>query len=203
MPSLLFGPAPERIERGEFTCPACKDLTRYDRVVVRRALTIFGRPVPLGRYGEYIECIACLSTYRPEVLAYDAGQATGHVMAEYQRVMMRLLALMTVTDGIIREAEITTVRDIFEAVSGIEPSRNDVLDETRAVLAMPTSVARYLAGVIGWLNEYGKEQVLRAAAMVSRADGVVHAKERDMVRRLGGVMRADRLRIEVVLKEFA
>jgi hypothetical protein len=203
MPSLLFGPAPERVERGQFTCPGCNDMCRYDRVIVRRALRFFGKPVSFGSYGEYIECITCLATYRPEVLAYDAGDATVRVMAEYQRVMMRLLALMTVTDGVIREPEITTVREIFEAVSGKEPSRNDVLDETRAVLQSPVSVPRYLAGVIGWLNEYGKEQVLRAAAMVSRADGIVHAKEREMVRRLGAVMRADSQRVEQVLREFS
>lgn len=205
MPSLLFGPAPRRIERGEFSCPTCSGPQRYDRVVVGRSLTLFGARLPLrrGHYGEYVECLACLATFRPEVLAYDAGNDTRRIMAEYQRVMLRLLALMIVTDGVIREPEITTVREIVDAVSGLDPTRSEVLDETRAVLAAPITVPRYLAGVVGWLNEYGKEQVLRAAAMVSRADGVIHPKEREMVRRLGGVMRAEPARIDLVLAEFA
>jgi uncharacterized tellurite resistance protein B-like protein len=199
VPSLLFGASPERIERGGFTCPDCAGPRAYDRVVVRRTARVLGVLLRFGRWGEYIECAACLATYRPEVLAYDAGAATHRVMAEYQRVMRRVLALMVVTDGRIAEPEIATVRDIFEAVSGRRLSRDDVLDETRAVVRQPMTVARYLAGVLGHLNDYGKEQILRAAAMVARADGATHESERSMVRRLGGVLRVERLRVEAVL----
>lgn len=204
MPSLLFGVHAERIERGQFTCPECGDARRYDRVVVRRTIRLPGLGFRrFGSWGEYVECIDCEGTYRPEVLAYDAGDSTPVIMTEYQRVVRRLLALMVVTDGVIHEPEIMTVREIYEAVSGHELSRADVLAEADAVLEHPVTVARYLAGVVGYLNEYGKEQVLRAAAMVSRADGNVHARERELVIRLGGVMRADVDRVGRVLREFA
>lgn len=204
MPSLLFGASTERVERGEFTCPECSDARRYDRIVVRRTLCFRSLSIlPLGRWGEYIECVDCQGTYRPEVLAYDAGPSTPVVMTEYQRVVLRLLALMVVTDGVIREPEISMMREIYEAVCGHALTRNDVLKEAEAVLAHPVTVARFLASVVGHLNEYGKEQVLRAAAMVSRADGVVHVKERELVVRLGGVMRADPARVGRVLREFA
>lgn len=204
MPSILFGAHAERIERGEFTCPECGDPRRYDRIVVRRTLRLPGLgPRRFGRWGEYIECVDCEGTWRPEVLAYDAGNSTHSVMSEYQRVVKRLLALMIVTDGVIHEPEITTMREIYEAVSGHALSRGEVLAEADAVLEHPVTVARFLAGVVGYLNEYGKEQVLRAAAMVSRADGDVHARERELVIRLGGVMRADADRVGRVLREFA
>lgn len=204
MPSLLFGASPTRVERGEFTCPECRENRTYDRVVVRRTMRIIARwTVPLGRLGEYIECGACDLTWRPEVLAYDAGDSTATIMAEYQRVMKRLLALMVVTDGVIAEAEIATVQRIFEAISGRALGRSDVLQEVQEVVRTPATAARYLASVLGYLNEYGKEQVLRAAAMVSRADGTVHARERELVVRLGGVMRTEPVRIGRVLREFA
>lgn len=202
MPSLLFGSVPERVERGEFFCPECHTDRPYHRVVVRRALTL-GRWRLLwwGRWGEYIECFECLATYRPEVLAYDAGDETAEVMAEYQQAVRRVLALMVATDGVIEDAEIQTVRTIFEAVSGGRLSRSDVLREVDEVTRTPTTVARYLSRVVGYLNDYGKEQVLRAARMVSRADGVVVASELHMMRRLGGVLHLSQKRVEALLRE--
>ncbi len=176
----------------------------YERIVVRRTLRVLGRSVlPLGRVGEYIECDGCSGTWRPEVLAYDAGEATNAVMAEYQRVVLRLLALMMVTDGVIAESEIGTVQEIFEAVTGRALTRQGVLDEAAEVTRRPATAARYLAGVAGYLNEYGKEQVLRAAAMVSRADGSVHVRERELVVRLGAVLHTDPDRVGRVLRDFA
>ena len=94
MPSLLFGTHPQRVERGRFTCPGCATAFAYERIVVRRTFRLLGRPLfAVGRLGEYVECSGCSGTYRPEVLAYDAGDETSVVMAEYQRVVKRLLAL--------------------------------------------------------------------------------------------------------------
>jgi hypothetical protein len=204
MPTLLFGTHPERVERGEFSCPDCGTSHAYDRIVVRRSIRVLGRAiVPFGHLGEYIECVGCRSTYRPEVLAYDAGTDTPVVMSEYQRVVRRLLALMMVTDGVIAEPEIQIVQTVFEAVSGRTLARREVLDEAHAVTQQPATAARYLASVVGYLNEYGKEQVLRAAAMVSRADGRVHYRERELVVSLGGVLGAGPDCVGRVLREFA
>jgi uncharacterized tellurite resistance protein B-like protein len=204
MPTLLFGAHPERVERGEFSCPDCGPARGYDRILVRRSIRLLGRAiVPFGHLGEYIECSGCSSTFRPEVLAYDAGTKTPVVMAEYQQVVRRLLALMMVSDGVIAEPEIQIVQTIFEAVSGRGLARQEVLDEAKAVTRQPATAARYLASVVGYLNEYGKEQVLRAAAMVSRADGRVHQRERELVVRLGAVLRVSPDCIGRVLREFA
>lgn len=203
MPSLLFGSRPERVERGTFSCPQCGDRRSYGRTVVRRSLTLLSVSLPLGRCGEYIECEACLATYRPEVLAYDAGDATGAAMVEYQRVMRHVLALMVVTDGAILEPEIQTVQRVFEAVSGQRLGRDEVLAEIRDVQRQPTTVARYLAQMMPYLNGYGKEQVLRAVALVSSADGIIHPRESDMAHRLAAVMRMEPQQTERVLAEFA
>jgi hypothetical protein len=203
MPSLLFGTHPERVERGQFSCPDCTRPNAYDRVVVRRTLRVLAIRIPLGRLGEYIECAACRATFRPEVLAYDAGDDTPVVMSDYQRVMRRLLALMVITDGEIVEREIRTVQDVFEAVSGRSLPRAEVLEEAAEVARTPATAARYLASVVGHLNEYGKEQVLRAAAMVSRSDGRVHARERELLVRLSAILRAPPDCLGMILRERA
>ncbi len=202
MPTILFGtePNPMRAGGGEFFCPTCMARRPYQRTEVRRRLRVLAvLRLPAGRLGEYVECGVCLSTFRPEVLAYDAGERTPAVMAEYQRAMKRILALMVAADGVIQPPEIQMVRRVFEDLSGIPLGRQEVLDEVAEVGSSPTSAARYLARVVGYLNDYGKEQVLRAAARVSHADGQLHAREAAVVRRLGGVLHLPPARIDAIL----
>jgi uncharacterized tellurite resistance protein B-like protein len=205
VPSILFADdaADRSIERGTFSCPACGGERAYARVVVNRSVALFGLRMPVGKWGEYIECAACLGTYRPEVLAYDAGPEAPRVMPEYQRALRHVLALLVITDGRIHETEIRTVQQVYDAVCGTCLTRAEVLAEMEAVAAAPTTAARYLAQVMGYLNDYGKEQVLRGAARVCSADGDVAESEIDMVRRLGAVMRLDRSRVEAVLAAAA
>jgi uncharacterized tellurite resistance protein B-like protein len=166
-------------------------------------MRIFAIQLPAGIYGEYIECGTCLATYRPAVLAFRAGAERADTSAEYERALRRVLALLVVSDGHIHEAEISTVQRVYSAVTGSQLSRAAVIDEAREVAEQPTSAARYLGEVVGYLNDRGKEQVLRGAALVVGADGRVHAAEADMVRRLGAVMQLDEERVEYVLGAFA
>ncbi|HLU26284.1 MAG TPA: TerB family tellurite resistance protein [Longimicrobiales bacterium] len=201
MPTIVFGTGenPIRVQRGEFYCPACQERRTYSRTEVRRSVTVLGWTVLGRRRGEYVECETCLATYRPEILSYDAGPATERVMAEYQRAVLRVLVLMVVVDGRIREPEIQTVREIYEAVCGVELTRAQVLEEAEALRRTPTTVARYVASVAPYLNDYGKEQVLRAITLVSRSDGEVHEREVGLTRRLAGVLRVGPARLEAIL----
>jgi uncharacterized tellurite resistance protein B-like protein len=205
MPSLLFptGTAPRQTGHGTFRCPSCKGAHPYTRVVVGRVMRIFAIQLPAGSYGEYIECGTCLSTYRPAALAFDAGEERADMPAEYERALRRVLALLVISDGHIHEAEVTTVQRVYSAVTGSHLSRAAVIAEAREVSDNPTSAARYLSEVVGYLNDRGKEQVLRGAALVVGADGHVHAAEADVVRRLGSVMQLEDDRIEYVLRSFA
>jgi uncharacterized tellurite resistance protein B-like protein len=201
VPTLIFGtePNPIRVARGIFNCPQCLEKREYERTDVQRRLSLLTVRIPFGRYGEYVECESCLGTFRPEALAYDAGQETPRVMTEYQHAMLRILALMVAADGTIAEPEIAMVQQIFESVSGIELTRDEVLAEVKTVGREPTTAARYLARVVGYLNEYGKEQILRAAALVSRSDGRLHEDEATLVRRFAGVLRVPPQRAEAIL----
>ncbi len=203
MPSILFGAAssPERVGRGEFDCPECLARRRYRRTRVARRLRLLGAVLPAGSYGEHVECEGCHSTFRLEVLAYDAGGQTPLAMGEYQRALRRILSLMVAADGVVREPEIRTVQEIFEAVTGKVLSRDDVLAEVRDAAQAPMSAARFLARVLGYLNENGKEQILRGAALVSRSDGELHAREAEVVQCFGGVLHVARERVERILEE--
>jgi uncharacterized tellurite resistance protein B-like protein len=202
MPSILFGsePDPIRTGRGEFYCPHCGDRRSYQRTQVRRTLHLLGIKFSSGMIGEYVECDDCLSTFRPEVLAYDAGPNSQAITAEYQRAMKRILALMVAADGVVREPELEVVREIFDSVCGVQLTADDVLEEVEQVRQEPTTAARYLARINGNLNDYGREQILRAAALVSHSDGSLHEREAKMVRHLGAVMRVDPERVADILR---
>lgn len=88
MPSLLFGDSatPRRTASGTFACPQCRGQRAYTRVTVDRAMSLLGVRVPAGRFGEYVECGDCLSTFRPEVLATDAADRGYALMPEYHRI---------------------------------------------------------------------------------------------------------------------
>lgn len=204
MPSLLFptGTAPREAEHGTFLCPSCKGMHPYTRVVVGRVMRFFAIQLPAGIYGEYVECQTCLSTYRPSVLAFAREHDRTGVAAEYERALRRVLALLVISDGRIDDAEIATVQRVYSAVTGSQLSREAVIAEAREVAEHPTSAARYLGEVVGYLNDRGKEQVLRGAALVTGADGHVHEAEAELVRRLGGVMQLDPERTEYVLRSF-
>lgn len=205
MPRLLFptGAALRRTESGTFACPMCSAERTYTRVVVGREVRLFAIRLPIGVYGEYVECGSCQSTFRPEVLAFEAGDEREAMRAEYQQALLRVLALLVVTDGRVHEVEIRTVQRVFEAVTGRALGREEVMAETAEVASQPTTAASYLSRVVGFLNERGKEQILRGAAMVSGADGQLHPSEAEMVRRLGAVMKADPARVDAVLRDFA
>ena len=203
MPTILFGTEPStvRMGRGEFYCPECMARRPYHRTRVGRRLRLLGAVLPAGRYGEYVECDECFSTFRPEVLAYDAAERTPSAVAEYQRAILRILALMAAADGVIRDPEITTVQQVFQAIAGKTLSEEAVIAEVTDAGRTPMTAARFLARVVGYLNDYGKEQVLRAAALVSHSDGELHEREAEVVRRLGGVLRLSAGRVEEILEE--
>jgi uncharacterized tellurite resistance protein B-like protein len=202
MPAILFGaePTPVRVEAGEFDCPECLQRRPYQRTLVRRSVRFLGAAFPAGRYGEYIECRVCLSTFRPEVLAYDAGDRTPAVAAEYQAALLRILALLVAADGKVRDEELRTVQRIFEGVTGKRLSREEVRAEVEVAGREPTTAARFLARVMGYLNEYGKEQILRGAALVSCCDGELHDREAEVVRRFGSVLRLPAERVAALLR---
>jgi tellurite resistance protein len=172
-------------------------------------LRVFAIRLPAGTYGEYIECGTCLATYRPAALAFHGddefhGADDGtRVSAEYERALLRVLALLVVGDGHIDPVEIATVQRVYAAVTGTHLPADRVVGEAEDVAAHPTSAARYLSHIVGFLNDRGKEQVLRGAALVTGADGRVHEAEAELVRRLGAVMQLDPERVEYVLRAFA
>jgi tellurite resistance protein len=183
---------------GEFHCPCCSGTRGYRHRRVRRFFHVFFIPlIPLNLAGEYVECAGCKGTYKLEVLeaskALISGMAAGMAQApgqgpslsEGQKAARRVLAMMTLADGRVEEAEIVAMLDYLRFAEKRSVTRDEVLAELEAARTAPADVETFCRQIMGFLNEQGRQDVLKAAHMVASADGHVDPSEQKLLERLG------------------
>ena len=172
---------------GEFHCPDCgKQPYRHRRV--RRFFTLYFIPlIPLDMLGEYIECGRCEGTYKLEVLQLDPDAGRKEFQAEFHAAVKRTLALMSLADGHVDDAEVKTIADIYGSLTDRAVSEDEVRNEIEQARRDGRDVSQYLGTVGGMLNEHGKEMVVRAAVMVAAADGTFQDEEKVL---LAGIAKA-------------
>jgi tellurite resistance protein len=188
-------------ERGRFHCPSCGGEHDYARKRVRRFFTLYFLPVlPLETVGEYIECGGCRGTFREEVLDYAPGQdGSADFEAEFEPAMRRVMALISLADGEVDEAEVQTMASIFGQLAGREIDATVVEDELERAQAEGGSVGDYLGRIGPRLNDHGKEMVLRAAFLVAAADGVFQEEEKRMLGEVGQALQMSAAHVNGVL----
>ncbi len=180
-------------EPGQFHCPQCAVTQAYRHRRVRRFFHIFFIPlIPLNLAGEYVECGQCKGTYKLEVLAMMKGIAAGTQQAsqvlplsEGQRAVRRILAMMLLADGRVEESELTAIIEFLRYAERRDVTRDEVLAEVEAARHQPADIETYCRQVMGFLNEQGKADVLKAAHVIANADGHVDPAEQHMLERMG------------------
>jgi len=180
-------------EPGQFHCPQCAVTQAYRHRRVRRFFHIFFIPlIPLNLAGEYVECGQCKGTYKLEVLAMMKGIAAGTQQAsqtlplsEGQRAVRRILAMMLLADGRVEESELSAIIEFLRYAERRDVTRDEVLGEVEAARREPADVETYCRKVMGFLNDQGKADVLKAAQVIASADGHVDPAEQRMLERMG------------------
>lgn len=181
---------------GEFHCPCCSGTRGYRHRRVRRFFHVFFIPlIPLNLAGEYVECADCKGTYKLEVLEASralmsgiAGgmmQGQGPGISEGQKAARRVLAMMTLADGRVDESEITAMLDYLRYAEKRNVTREEVVAELDAAQRAPADVETFCRQIMGFLNEQGRADVLKAAHVVASADGHVDPSEQKLLERLG------------------
>lgn len=189
-------------EDGDFSCPACQQRRSYHHRRVRRFFTLYFIPlVPLDLLGEYVECDVCASTFNPDVKHFDpAGEAQAFA-AEYQYAIKRVMVLMMMADGVIDDAEVGVIADIYQAITGSPLTEAGVRSEISEAEAAGSSVAHYLGSMQGKLNHNGKSEVVRAAFMVAAADGVIHDDETALLTQIGDALGLSKNEMRLIIDE--
>lgn len=171
---------------GQFHCPSCQSEREYSLKHVRRFFTLYFIPlIPLDKLGEYVECLSCKDTYKPNVLNYRPGPTREEFEAEYHAAIKVTMILMLLADADIDKSEIETIADIYRRITGRELDKQKLVEEIWATHAAGKGMADILQKLQGSLNDSGKELVLKAAILVAKADGHVHEKERALLMQIG------------------
>ncbi|MHC4397682.1 MAG: TerB family tellurite resistance protein [Planctomycetota bacterium] len=171
---------------GDFYCPGCRARKPYEHKRVRRFFTLFFIPIiPLGLLGEYIECQHCSGTYRLEVLDLDPNFKKAEFAAEFHRAIKHVMVAMMVADGIVVDKEVETIRRIYSNLTGNELSLEAVREEISQIKSNRRDITHSLAQLAGYLNDNGKEMVVKAAFMVAAADGKFQDEEKAFILSIG------------------
>lgn len=176
-------------DRGAFFCPRCEDERAYRKKRVRRFFTLFFVPVvPLDRVAEYVECEGCGGTFDDAVLSWDPREAQRQFEAEFQKAMKTLMLHMLLADDRIDDAEVRTVCEIYNRLSGGSVSADEVAAEAVLLSASDADPVSVAAAFGPRLNDTGKEMVVQAGLQVASADGHVGDEEMALLRRIAKAM---------------
>src|SRR5690349_18405314 len=142
---IIFGTRtmPSKRQEGHFHCPRCSAKQPYNRVNVNRWFTLYFIPViPMGSAGEYIECLSCAGTYKPEVLSYNPDAARQETLDTIRRSLTLFMAAAgrTSMDDVRKLQE--AILDVFgEQVSGSAISQ-DLQHAQRAQVPLGPYIAK-------------------------------------------------------------
>jgi tellurite resistance protein len=189
-------------ESGSFFCPCCGD-SAYRHRRVRRFFTLYFIPViPLDLLGEYVECGKCRGTYKPEVLDLELSASDADFDAEFQLATRRVMALMALADGVVDESEVEMMQRIYGDIAGKQMSLDQVRAEIEEARTDGSNVHDYVKGVVGMLNDSGKEMVVKAALLIAAADGEFQDEEQDLILSIGKALQMSPAHVNGVIAEM-
>jgi tellurite resistance protein len=190
-------------EGGQFFCPDCEGKEAYLHRRVRRFFTLYFIPlIPLDLLGEYVECQRCTSTYKLSILDYDPQKTADAEEAEFQKAMRRVLVMMMLADGVIEDSEIEAIQTILGKLEDREVPRAEVESEITRAQAEKTSIETYCRGMAGYLNDSGREMVVKAAILVAGADGKFEESERDALASIATALNMSRAHFSGIINDL-
>ncbi len=167
---------------GQFYCPECEEYRQYEYKKAKQYFTVyFIRTFPTEDLGEYVECITCNSTFDPKVLEYDPEKEQEKIRSFYFYATLNIMVYIALADGKVDDDEVEEISNIFEKITTIKLERGEIMESIEELNKNNRSIKELAAAVSPYLNDEGKETVLRGAIAISKADGVVHDDELKML----------------------
>ncbi|UCC23147.1 MAG: TerB family tellurite resistance protein, partial [Planctomycetota bacterium] len=190
------------VAKGEFYCPECNAHTHYHHNQVHEKATVFFVPVVnLKLLGEYIECQSCGSTYKMEILDYDPEKEQQEIKALYLGGIKKVMTTMMLADGRIDENEKSMMKDVYKNIAGSALSDYEIDEEIKSCKANPVGLDNCLKELFPYLNEAGKEAIIKAAYWISVADGEVDKEEKNLLIKLGKRFQISNAHLKGIISE--
>lgn len=186
---------------GRFYCPACSGEKGYKHKRVRRFFTLYFIPlIPLDLLADYIECGRCRGTFKEEILDYDPSTDQA-VEAEFQLAIKRVMVLMMMADGVIDDDEVTAISELYSRIAKEPFGEEQVRAEISAAEAAGKSASDYLTQVGPYINDSGKELILKAGIVVAAADGEFQDEEKLLLLEMAKALQVSPAHLKRLLDE--
>ena len=170
---------------GNFYCPECDDYKNYEfRKVKKYFILFFILQFETEDLGEYVECGECKSTFKEDVLKYDPKASDLEIRGLYFSAARDIMISIAMADGKIGDNEFEKIINSFEKITQIKLGKVDLLEAIRNLKTREHTLSEITKAVAPYLNDQGKETVLRAAITISKADGVIQEEELNLLHAL-------------------
>ncbi|HNR44483.1 MAG TPA: zinc-ribbon domain-containing protein [Methanofastidiosum sp.] len=170
------------ITSGTFYCPTCNSEQEFNHKKAKKYFTLYFVPlIPLEEGGEFIECKNCKSTFNLNVLQYRPSLGKEEFLSEYKIAFKKLVIMMALADGRIHENEIRGISDIYSGLIGRKVSLEEVEKEIQLVKNEGLTIQEYLKKIAPYLNDFGKESIIKNVFLISLADGYVDESEKKLM----------------------
>ncbi|GAB5525398.1 MAG: zinc-ribbon domain-containing protein [Roseivirga sp.] len=157
--------------------------------------------IPLGSAGEYVECGSCKGTFIPRVLE-NHPEKKEEFMAVYEQAIKHSMVLIMLADGEVDENEMNQVLAIFNKFGNKEIDLAELAEYVKQVEREKEDVTTYLKKVAGYLNEHGKETVIKCGLSVAAADGHIDDSEMKMIIEMGKALDMSALHVKGIISEM-
>ena len=170
---------------GNFYCPECDDYKNYEfRKVKKYFILFFILQFETEDLGEYVECGECKSTFKEDVLKYDPKASDLEIRGLYFSAARDIMISIAMADGKIGNDEFEKIINSFEEITQIKLEKSDLLDAIRNIKMREHSISQISKEIAPYLNDQGKETVLRAAITISKADNFIQDEEINLLHSL-------------------
>jgi tellurite resistance protein len=115
------------------------------------------------------------------VLEHEPGTARAAAEAEFHAVMRFVLLQIAIADGEVTDDELVAIRQICHDIAGKDLPEGTLEAELVQIRRGTIDFEARLGQCAGYLNEHGKELVVRAALQVAAADGHVDTEELEQI----------------------
>lgn len=202
---IIFGTTgiKSTIKEGNFLCPQCATEKRFKHKKVNKFFTLYFIPlIPLGSAGDYVECQTCKGTFVSRVLDYKPNQGQNEFQSEYEKAMRHTMVLIMLADGEIDDNEMDTVHLIINKFGHNDMTRPELEAYVAGVQRSQEPVDTYLKKVTPYLNEHGKETIIKCALAVAASDGHIDQTELDVVHSMAKAMEMSNSHVKGIISEM-
>jgi tellurite resistance protein len=183
----LWGSKPRTFteSKGNFYCPECNDYKNYEFKKVKKYFTLFFiLQFEISDLGEYVECGGCKCTFKEDALKFDPKTRDLEIRGLYFSAARDIMISIAMADGKIGDNEFDKITNSFEKITQIKLEKADLLEAIRSLKMREHSISQITEEIAPYLNDQGKETVLRAAITISIADGVIQDEELNLLHSL-------------------